>query len=142
MNGSSNTIEIDIEWGDCDPARIVFYPNYFAWFDKGTRHLFESVGLSVQALVDDYGVVGIPLVDAGAEFSYPSRFGDRIHVTSRIGEWRTKTFVVLHEVRNREHLAVKGREVRVWAMQHPDDPARLKALSIPNGLKRRLPAGA
>jgi len=25
-----HSINIDIEWGDCDPARIVFYPDFFA----------------------------------------------------------------------------------------------------------------
>jgi acyl-CoA thioesterase FadM len=25
--------EILVAWGDCDPAGIVYYPNYFHWFD-------------------------------------------------------------------------------------------------------------
>lgn len=28
-----NRRTIRIEWGDCDPAGIVFYPRYFEWFD-------------------------------------------------------------------------------------------------------------
>ena len=33
-----------IEWGDCDPARIVFNPRYFEWFDGCTAHVFASAG--------------------------------------------------------------------------------------------------
>ncbi len=33
---------VTVEFGDCDPVRIVFYPNYCRWIDSATRHLFES----------------------------------------------------------------------------------------------------
>ena len=36
---------IRVDWGHCDPAGIVFYPNYFRWFDQCTSALFESAGL-------------------------------------------------------------------------------------------------
>ena len=36
-----------IEWGDCDPAGIVFYPRYFAMFDSCTTALFsQALGMS------------------------------------------------------------------------------------------------
>ncbi len=28
---------VQVLWGDCDPANIVFRPNYFAWFDADSR---------------------------------------------------------------------------------------------------------
>ena len=34
-----------VEWGDCDPAGIVFYPRYLAWFDDCTTALFLAAGL-------------------------------------------------------------------------------------------------
>ena len=37
--------EITVEWGDCDPAGIVYYPSYFKWFDQGTYRLFLKAGL-------------------------------------------------------------------------------------------------
>ena len=36
-----NTRKVRIEWGDCDPAGIVFYPRYFEMFDASTSALFE-----------------------------------------------------------------------------------------------------
>ena len=38
----TNTRLIRVQWGDCDPAGIVFYPRYFEWFDAGTILLFEK----------------------------------------------------------------------------------------------------
>jgi len=37
-----NRRSVTIEWGDCDPAGIVFFPRYFAMFDAGTAHLFAA----------------------------------------------------------------------------------------------------
>ncbi len=32
----------EIEFGDCDPAGIVYFPNYFRMFDASTAYLFEA----------------------------------------------------------------------------------------------------
>ena len=32
-----------IEWGDCDPAGLGFFPRYFAMFDSCTTALFSQV---------------------------------------------------------------------------------------------------
>ena len=37
----TNTRTIRIEWGDCDPAGIIFYPRYFEIFDTSTTMLIE-----------------------------------------------------------------------------------------------------
>ena len=37
-----NIRQVEIEWGDCDAAGIVFYPRYFAMFDASTAYLFEK----------------------------------------------------------------------------------------------------
>jgi hypothetical protein len=57
-----NRRDVQIQWGDCDPANIVYYPRYFAMFDDSTSTLFEVAGFSKQDLVRKYGLVGIPMV--------------------------------------------------------------------------------
>ena len=129
------TLTIQISWGHCDPAKIVFYPNYFIWFDQSAHHLFDKAGANMGDLMDQYGVVGLPIVDAHAEFIYPSKYGDEIEVTSWISEWLEKTLILTHEIHNNGLLAVKGTEVRVWAKPHPDDPKRLQAQVIPDSIR-------
>ena len=126
-----NTLSVHIGWGHCDPAKIVFYPNYFIWFDQNVHHLFDKAGANMGDLMNQYGVVGLPIVDAHAEFLYPSKYGDVIEVSSWISEWREKTLVATHEIYNNGQLAVRGSEVRVWALPHPEDPKRLQAQVIP-----------
>src|SRR6266700_5774439 len=66
---------VAVHWGDTDPARIVFYPNYFEWFDQSTRLFFDSVGLDWDSLAKKYGIMGLPIVEAKARFLAPCKFG-------------------------------------------------------------------
>lgn len=127
--------DVTVHWGDTDPARIVFYPNYFAWFDESTRLLFDSVGLPWEKLMEKYRIPGLPIVEAHAKFLAPSQFRDEIVVESRVVEWSAKTFRVGHTVLNRDLRAVEGYEVRVWTKPREDDPARLEAMPIPAEVK-------
>ena len=127
--------KVIVHWGDTDPARIVFYPNYFEWFDQSTRLFFDSVGLDWDSLGRKYGITGLPIVEAKARFIAPSMFRDEIVVETRISKWNDKTFEVSHAVLNRGVRAVEGYEIRVWAQKRPDDPSRLKAVPIPEEIK-------
>jgi 4-hydroxybenzoyl-CoA thioesterase len=76
-------------------------------------------------------IVGLPIVEAKARFIAPCKFRDEIVVESHISKWNDKTFEVSHTVVNGAVRAVEGYEIRVWAQRRPDEPDRLKAISIP-----------
>ncbi len=133
-----SSLSINVAWGHCDPANIVFYPNYFIWFDQSSHLLFDKAGANMSSLMKEFGVVGLPIVDAHSEFLAPSSYGDMIEVTSWVSEWRDKTLITSHEIHNKGRLAVKGTEVRIWAKPHPEDPNRLQGHSIPNSLRSRF----
>ena len=127
-------ITLKVEWGDCDPARIVFYPNYFRWFDQSTHHLFEQAGCSMGNLMDQYGGI-LPIVDAQASFKAPSRYGERIEITSTVSEWHERTLKVLHRVRNSGILSVEGYEMRAWVIPDESHPKGIRSAPIPDALK-------
>ena len=126
-----NRRTVRIEWGDCDPAGIVYYPRYFEMFDASTAHLFEAAGFPKQEVRKRFGIVGWPMLDTRAKFAIPSKFGDDIGIESRIVEFGTSSFKVEHRVLRGEALAIEAWETRVWVTTHPDDPARIKSAPIP-----------
>lgn len=130
MTPYSETFQVD--FSDCDPARIVFYPRYFGWFDRNSEHMFRARGLDWNELWPAYDLAGLPIVDATAKFLAPSRMGDTITVESWVGEWKGKVFVVEHRVTNAGQVTVEGREVRVWGLRDPDHPAGMKAAPVPD----------
>ena len=78
-----------------------------------------------------YGIMGIPLVDAGARFLSPARFGDAVELTSRVSEFRRSSFDVEHQLFVHGALAVEGKETRVWAERDAADPEKIRARPIP-----------
>ena len=133
-----NVRQIQIEWGDCDPAGIVYFPRYFEYFDAATGALFEKAGLPKLRMLKEYGIVGIPLVDARARFLMPSTFGDCISIRSSVSEWGRSSFSVHHELLKAGVLAAEGFEKRVWTARSPEDPAKLVSKAIPQSVKDRF----
>lgn len=129
---------IRVDWGHCDPAGIVFYPNYFRWFDECTSALFESAGLPLPKLYRAHGLKGFPLLEAGATFQAAASFGEDLDAEASVGEWSAKTFKVQHRFRRGETLILEGWELRICAVPHPDEPARMKAAPIPEEVRRKL----
>jgi 4-hydroxybenzoyl-CoA thioesterase len=130
--------QIHVEWGDCDPAGIVYFPRYFEYFDACTNALFESVGLPKPELLRTYGIMGIPLVEAQARYVAPSSFGDTVLVETRITEWKNSSFRVEHKLYRGEILAVEATEVRVWTVRVGSDPKRIENRPIPREVIERF----
>jgi len=134
----TNRQTIRIEWGDCDPAGIVYFPRYFEFFDTCTRALFERAGLFKRDMLKSYAIAGIPVVDLKARFMAPSRYGDDVAVDSSIASWGDSSFVVRHRLMKGDAMAVECFETRVW-VAHPDgDPTKFESRSIPRDVKERF----
>ncbi|MFZ1157844.1 MAG: acyl-CoA thioesterase [Candidatus Sulfotelmatobacter sp.] len=127
----TNRKTIHIEWGDCDPAQIVFYPRYLAYFDACTTALFMKAGLSKRQMLKTHKIAGIPLVDLRVSFKAPSRFSDTVVVESEITEWRRSSFCVRHRLLKKNVLAVECFEIRVWAATSEADPERIEGKPVP-----------
>ena len=127
-----NRRDVEIEWGDCDAAGIVFYPRYFAMFDASTAYLLEAaLGMKKIAWTKKFGIVGIPMVDTGAKFIVPSRYGDIITIETTATAIRRSSFDIAHRVLKDGKLAIEAHETRVWTGRDPDDPSRIKAVAMP-----------
>ena len=124
----TNTRLIRVQWGDCDPAGIVFYPRYFEWFDAGTILLFEkATGLTKIKMLEKYGGAGLALIEAGAKFAVPSQYGDDIEIETSVKEFGRSSFSMLHRVTKAGAARARGpREARVdGARSRRQEPAAL-----------------
>lgn len=126
-----NKKAIHIEWGDCDPLGIVYYPRYFEFFDVCTDDLFAKAGLPIVKLLETYAIAGIPMVELRAVFTAPSAFGDHVTIESRVARWGTASFSVEHKLFKQTILAVECFEKRVWAVRSADPVKRIESRPIP-----------
>jgi 4-hydroxybenzoyl-CoA thioesterase len=133
----SNSRSVRIQWGDCDPMGIVFFPRYFAIFDDCTSMLFErALGMTKSELIQRHRLSGFPLVDIRARFLMPSRFGDDVMVESNVAEFRRSSFDVQHRLLKTGALAVECLETRVWTSMAAD--GRFKGVPIPEEIRAKF----
>lgn len=139
----SSTRNTRIEWGDCDPAGIIFYPRYFEIFDVSTTMLLErSLGMKKIEYLEVYNFAGHPLVETRAQFRVPTRFGDEVTIDSTLVECGKSSFKIGHRLINNGTLSVESYETRAWVRRDPTDPKRMESLPIPAEVVARLLHGS
>jgi YbgC/YbaW family acyl-CoA thioester hydrolase len=134
FNSVVGVFPVQLQWGECDPAGIIFYPTYFRWFDAATWNYFAVAGYPAKRMRAEH--LAMPLVAADCQFKHPAEQEDRAEVRSRIARWGGKSFVVRHEVvRNDGVLLAEGSETRVWGRYENGPGTPLRGQTISESLK-------
>lgn len=136
---AAHRITVPVEWGDTDAAGIVFYPNYYRWFDRAAHALMRAYGCAPDELLRQGYVV--PLLEASARFLVPVIYGDVLTIESSVTEVRTRGFRVDHRVLKADAGVAEGFEIRVWARAGVGSPPTLALEPIPDDVRARLLPG-
>jgi 4-hydroxybenzoyl-CoA thioesterase len=128
-----------VEFGDCDPARIVWFPNFFRWIDAASRHFFIECGVPPWHETEKtHGIIGTPLVDTHAKFVKTASYGDTLLIHVSVAEWRGKSFVQRYRV-TREGSAdviMECDEVRIFAARREGEAGGIRAVPAPDEFRR------
>ncbi|MEO1067158.1 MAG: acyl-CoA thioesterase [Pseudomonadota bacterium] len=118
---------IPVTFGDCDPAGLVFYPNFLRWFDTSFQNILSARGFDQRRIQERFDAVGTGVMDVKSSFRAPVRYGDDLTIVSRIASYSNRSFEVTHEASVDGRLCVEALEIRgLFAMRD----GRLKALDI------------
>ena len=135
----TNTRLIRVQWGDCDPAGIVFYPRYFEWFDACSILLFEkATGMIKKKMLETYNGAGLVLLEARAVFKIASHYGEDLEIETGVTEFRRSSFFVHHKVTKAGVLALEGFETRLWTVRDPEDGDKIKSAPMPAEIRAAL----
>ena len=125
---------VTVQFGDCDPAGIVFYPNFQRWMDEASLAFFMPCGVPPwREPVKTHGIVGTPLLEVATRLLTAAPMPRSS--TSRPASMRAKVFVQRHRVRRGETLICEGTETRAFVKRDADNPERLRAMAIPEDIK-------
>ncbi|CAA9407100.1 MAG: 4-hydroxybenzoyl-CoA thioesterase [uncultured Ramlibacter sp.] len=126
---------VRVEFGDCDPARIVWFPNFYRWIDAASRHFFVECGVPTWTETEKtMGLIGTPLVDSHARFVKTATYGETLHFHTSVPEWRGKSFVQRHRVLRGEDLIMECDEVRIFSGRRED--GSIFAMPVPDSIRR------
>jgi acyl-CoA thioesterase FadM len=95
-----------VRFGDCDPAGIVFFPNWFVLANAAIEDLFrQRLGIDYHAMHAERGI-GTGFVHAAATFMRPGIMGDDVTLTPLVRRVGSASYAYdLHIHRGEEELA-------------------------------------
>ncbi len=136
MRSKTHIYPVNVQFGDCDPAGIVFFPNFSRWMDESSLAFFMACGIPPwRELVKTRGIIGTPLLEIHTKFLRPATYGERIEVHTTVEEWAHKTFRHRHVVQRAGTVLCEGTEVRAFYIRDPENADRIKAIPVPEDLK-------
>lgn len=137
---------VRVEFGDCDPAGIVWFPNFFRWIDAASRNFFTQCGVPRwEETTRTLGIIGTPLVDTHSRFLKTASYGDTLAVHVTVKEWRDKSFVQTYRVtrentgrddaQDQPDLIMECEEVRIFATKRDDGKNSIRAVPVPASIR-------
>lgn len=134
----TTTMRVEIRFGDCDPAGIVFFPRFHRWMDAASLHFFMSFGVPPWREMERInGVIGTPVLEHQTRFLKAATYGETLEIRTEVVEWNRKTFVQTHQIQRNGEPICESREVRAFCVRDPADPRRIRAIPIPEDVLQR-----
>jgi len=131
-----------IEWGQCDPAGIVFAPRYFDMVTENTILLFEAAGLPPKrAMLDREDAAGYPAVELSARFLRPTSYGDIVTIESAAPRFGNSSFTIVCRISFEGRLCVEVTEKRVWTVRDAGRPGGMRAERVPDAVRALFARG-
>lgn len=108
-----------VNFGQCDPAGIVFYPRYLEMLNATVEAFFDdALDYSFARIHLDEGS-GVPTVHLAVDFPAPSRLGDVIVYTLRVTAVGRTSVTFETRVTCGQELRFTARHVLVWTRPGP-----------------------
>jgi 4-hydroxybenzoyl-CoA thioesterase len=127
--GLKFTTQRAVRFSDCDPAGIVFFPQYLVMLNGFVEEWFDvGLGISYAGLI---GVrrTGLPTVRLEVDFTAISHHGDVLSVSAGLEKLGHSSLIVLTEVHGQQdgqaQLRLRARQVLVCTSLQTHKPQAL-----------------
>jgi acyl-CoA thioester hydrolase len=76
------TTEVRVRYAETDQMGIVYYANFFVWFEIGRVELLRSLGLTYNEMETEHRCI-LPVVEANCRYRAPARYDDQILIETQ-----------------------------------------------------------
>jgi acyl-CoA thioester hydrolase len=128
-----NTVKFRVRFAETDAMQVVYYAEYFVWFEVARTELFRAIGMPYSVISRRRGF-HTPVVQAHADYKASARYDDEVSVRTWVSKVGTSSVRLDYEVFKHpgEELICTGHTVHVLL----GEDGRAKA--IPPDIKRKL----
>ena len=102
--GSWHEHRMRVRYEETDTMQGVYYGKYFVWFEVGRMSLLRDLGLAYSDWRNRG--IGIPVVQAHADYKSPARFDDEVMVKTRVARVGNKSATFENEVYKLPEMAL------------------------------------
>jgi acyl-CoA thioester hydrolase len=74
----SSTSTVRVRYAETDKMGVVYYANYFVWFEVARTDLLRSLGWSYREM--ELAGVSLPVIEAHCEYTKPARYDDELEI--------------------------------------------------------------
>ena len=72
---------VRVRYAETDRMGVVYYANYFVWFEVGRTEWLRDTGWSYREMERDG--VALPVIEAHCEYRQPARYDDEVEIHTR-----------------------------------------------------------
>ena len=123
-------------YADTDAGQVVYYANYFKWYESGRRELFRDLRIDYNIL-DKNGII-VPVIEAHCNYYHPARYDDVVVVETRISDVQDKTVRFDYKVIRKKdrRLLASGYTINIFV-----EKKRMKSIRIPASTRKKIKLG-
>jgi 4-hydroxybenzoyl-CoA thioesterase len=132
------SVRKQVRFHHCDPAGIVFYPQYFYLLHETQEDFLAHIGHPEHGLIASG--VGVPIVDLKSEFLGMCRYGDEIDISLGLTRIGNASIGMRYEIHSSSPLPDGGQALKLIAntVVVCSEIPHGKVLPIPEGLRAAL----
>jgi 4-hydroxybenzoyl-CoA thioesterase len=133
------TTERQVRFHHCDPAGIVFYPQFFYLLHEVQEDFLAHIGFPEHGLIESGK--GIPIVDLKTEFLGMCRYGDQLTLSlelTRVGNTSIGMQYEIHGGPDRDDSRSQTIKLRAHGVVVYSEVPNGKAIVIPDNLRSAL----
>ncbi len=125
--------EIEVRFGDCDPAGIVYFPTLYHYCHVAFEDTWRrGLRMPYAALVSDQRL-GFPTVHVETDFRSPARYGDIVEMDVRVERIGESSVVFRFEGRVGDRVVFQSTHTTVCV-----DLDSLASVPVPRSLREAL----
>jgi acyl-CoA thioester hydrolase len=121
---ATSTTIVRVRYAETDQMGVVYYANYFVWFEVARAELLRNCGWTYREM-EGTGVL-LPVIDAQCEYLRPARYDDEMEIRTEGQILSPVRMSFTYEVRatGRDGLVATGRTLHA-AVDRAGRPCRL-----------------
>ena len=119
-------IEYRVPYADTDQMKVVYYANYFVYFERLRNELLREIGSSYYQMEEEG--YALPVIEAVCHYKSSARYDDLLTIRGWVSSIKGVRVTIECEVLRGEELLVSGHTVHACIDMKTGRPVRVPAV--------------